>query len=330
MRSRPFLLATTVACASLLLGAREASAEVAEPPPGAPTRLVVLRVGGDPTLASALGPSLRETLFVEARTLSYRTLPTDAGCDDAGCAEQFLATGAADLAVVVELAGTSGVCERVTVTVVSAGGERFRGAANVAASGVPDAARIALRQAIARLRCEAMPTLTVEGTPAGAQIRVDGIEWGVVPHEEPVSPGTHRFEVRARGHRTDRREITVGAEDLRLYVELAPAADGDAATDTTPLWVAGAGALALGMAGVVVGVLGMAMGESCVGADCASYTRPDVGASAAWMAAGGALAIGGGVVIGLAASTGSQSTDGQSTDGQRAGTAARLSLGARF
>jgi hypothetical protein len=321
MRSRSFLLAL-LASVPLLLRTVPALAEViALPPPDAmpPTRLVVLRVGGDPTLASALGPGVRETLFVEARTLSYRTLPTDAGCEDAGCAEQFLATGAAELAVVVELAGAAGICERVVITVISSEGARFQGAANVPASGVPDAARVALRQAIARVRGEAMPTLGVEGTPAGAQIRVDGVEWGVVPHEEPVSPGTHQLEVRARGHRTERREVTVSAEDLRLRVDLSPSTE-ERGTDATPLWAAGIGALALGVAGIVVGTIGLAMGESCVDATCASYTRPDVGASAAWMAAGGALAIGGGVVLGLAASTGSETT----------GTTARASLGARF
>ncbi|GAB4195329.1 MAG: hypothetical protein OHK0013_01450 [Sandaracinaceae bacterium] len=321
MRSRTLFLATLVSIPCIVgTGPALADGEELTPSDAASRpRILVLRVGGDPTLASALGPGVRETLFAEARTLSYTTLPTDAGCEDTACAEQFLSTGAADLAAVVELTGSSGICERVTITIVSGGGARFRGAANVPASGVPDAARAALRQAIARARGEAMPTLGIEGTPTGAQIRVDGVAWGVVPHEEPVVPGVHRLEVRARGHRSEHREINVGAEDLRLRIELSPGTDEDGA-DATPLWASGIGALALGVAGIVVGTIGLAMGESCVDAMCESYARPDVGASALWMAAGGALVIGGGVVLGLAASTG----------GESSGTTARLSLGARL
>jgi hypothetical protein len=291
-----------------------------EPPGREPsaTRVVVVRAAGDPALASALGPGVRETVFGEARALSLQTLPTDASCADLDCAEQFLATGAADLAVLVELTGAGGVCERVSVTVVSSEGTRFSGAANVPSSGVPDAARTALRQAIARSRGEAMPTLSVDGTPPGASIFVDGVAWGGLPHEEPIAPGEHRLEVRARGHAAERREVTVGSDDLRLRFDLAAVEEGSG-SDATPLWVSGAGALALGIAGVLVGTLGFAMGETCTDATCATYSRPDVGASAAWLATGGALVIGGSVLMGLAASTGGTS-----------GSQARLTLATRF
>ncbi|MBX7195000.1 MAG: PEGA domain-containing protein [Sandaracinaceae bacterium] len=268
-----------------------------------PDRVLVMRVGGEEALASALGTSLRDAVHAHTRTLSLTPLPTDGGCDDLECGAGFLATGAADLAELVEVFGHNGVCEGVQATVLVADGTRYVGTAEVGTAGVEDAMRVALAQAIARFRGEALPTLGVNGEPAGATIRVDGVTWGTVPHAEPISPGHHVVEVRARGHRTDRREITLGGEDLTLDVQLSPGEDG-AAGGELGLWIAGAAGVALGVAGLVVGIAGFAMGESCTDPSCTSYMRPDAIANGVWLGAGGALTVTGGVLLGLAASSG--------------------------
>jgi hypothetical protein len=312
----------SVFLACLALTAPVAAQGTGDPPSTeAPPRALVLRIGGESLLASALGPTLREAVFGQTRALGLVPLPTDGGCDDLDCAMGFLATGSADVAAFVEVYGSNGVCQGVQATMVVSETTRFVGTAEVGSAGVEEAMRVALGQAVARFRGEARPTLGVNGTPAGATIRIDGVSWGSVPHHEPIGPGPHVIEVRARGFRTDRREITLTGEDLTLEVALVAGEDEEqtptpvsGGSDTTPLWIASAGALVLGITGMIIGFAGLAMGESCDDAACATYSRPDLVASGAWIGAGGALAIAGGVMIGLAATA----TPSASGNGERA------------
>jgi hypothetical protein len=305
----PAMSFASVLLACLALTAPIAAQDTGDPPSTeAPPRALVLRIGGESLLASALGPTLREAVFGHTRALGLVPLPTDGGCDDLDCAMGFLATGSADVAAFVEVYGSNGVCQGVQATMVVSETTRFVGTAEVGSAGVEEAMRVALGQAVARFRGEARPTLGVNGTPPGATIRVDGISWGTVPHHEPIGPGSHVIEVRARGFRTDRREITLTGEDLTLEVALVAGEDEEqtptpvgGSSDTTPLWIASASALVLGITGMIIGFAGLAMGESCDDAACATYSRPDLVASGAWIGAGGALAIAGGVMIGLAA-----------------------------
>jgi hypothetical protein len=309
-------LVPAMSFASVLLACLALSTSVAAQSTGEPTatppppRVLVLRVGGESVLASALGPNLREAVYGHTRALGLVPLPTDGGCDDLECATGFLSTGSADVAAFVEVYGSNGVCQGVQATMVVSETTRFVGTAEVGSAGVEEAMRVALAQAVSRFRGEARPTLGVNGTPAGASIRVDGLSWGTVPHHEPIGPGPHVVEVRARGFRMDRREITLTGDDLTLEVALVPGEeDGETpapagSSDSTALWIASASALVLGIAGMIVGFVGLGMGESCEDAACTTYSRPDPVASGAWIGAGGALAIAGGVMIGLAATAG--------------------------
>lgn len=269
-------------------------------------RVLVLRVGGETQLASALGPSLRDAVHAHTRVLALTPLPTDGGCDDLDCASGFLSTGAADVAAFVEVFGHDGVCEGVQATLIVLEGTRYVGTAEVGTAGVEEAMRVALAQAVARHHGEALPTLGVNGTPAGATIRLDGVTWGTVPHAEPVAPGPHVIEVRARAHRSDRREITLGGEDLTIDVALLPGEDVTQ-PDMTAFWVSGIGALVLGVSAIVVGAVGFAGSASCVDAACERYERPDAVGNGVWIGSGGALTIAGAVLIGIAASGGGQS-----------------------
>lgn len=291
--------------------ASEAVTDRATPPAArsGPPRVLVLRVGGDSALAAALGRGLRDAVHAHTRTLELTPLPTDGGCDDLECAEGFLATDAADVAAYVEVFGRDDVCRGVQATLL-AGEARFVGTAEVGTAGVEEAMRVALAQAVARFRGQSLPTLGVQGTPAGASIRLDGVTWGSVPHAEPVAPGRHTLEVRARGHRVDRREIELAGEDMSVEITLVPGEDEESVSgggDALPLWIAGATTLAAGLAGIVVGIVGFAMGESCVEASCERYERPDAVASGVWLGAGGALTMAGSVMLGVAASAGNGS-----------------------
>lgn len=272
------------------------------------TRALVIQVGGETALASALGPSLREAAHAHSRALGLTPIPTDGGCDDLDCAAAFLMTDAADVAAFVEVFGHDGVCEGVQATLLSPEGVRYVGTAEVGTAGVDEAMRVALAQATARHRGEALPTLGVNGTPAGATIRLDGVTWGTVPHAEPVAPGPPVIEVRARAHRSDRREITLAGEDLTLDVALVPGEDSTS-VDATPFWISGIGALVLGVSAVIVGVVGFAQGVTCVDDACLTYERPDAVANGVWIGTGGVLTIAGAVMIGIAASSGGASGD---------------------
>jgi len=68
-------------------------------------------------------------------------------------------------------------------------------------------------------------SLRVETATPGATISLDGRDSGVLPMSEAVRVAEGRVvvEVRAPGHRTDRREVTIAAgETVRLVVQLAP------------------------------------------------------------------------------------------------------------
>ena len=68
-------------------------------------------------------------------------------------------------------------------------------------------------------------SLRVESATPGATLSIDGRAVGALPMGEPVrvGEGSVVVEVRAPGHRNDRREVTIAAgETVRLVVQLAP------------------------------------------------------------------------------------------------------------
>jgi hypothetical protein len=77
-------------------------------------------------------------------------------------------------------------------------------------------------------------SLRVETATADATISLDGRAAGVLPMSEAVrvAEGRVTVEVRAPGHRTDRREVTIAAgETVRLVVQLAPLEGARAAAE---------------------------------------------------------------------------------------------------
>lgn len=86
-------------------------------------------------------------------------------------------------------------------------------------------------------------SLRVESATPGATLSIDGRAVGALPMGEAarVGEGSVVVEVRAPGHRDDRREVTIAAgETVRLVVQLAPQAEPGGAA-AAPLAVRPAG-----------------------------------------------------------------------------------------
>ena len=77
--------------------------------------------------------------------------------------------------------------------------------------------------------------------------------------------------------------------------------------DATPSWILGTSLTIGGVAAIVVGIVGLAMGPSCVDSTCLQYERAAELPSIAWIGTGAALVVAGSVFFGVAASTGGAS-----------------------
>lgn len=95
------------------------------------------------------------------------------------------------------------------------------------------------------------PRLTVDGTPDGAALTLDGEELGESPLALDVAPGEHRLEIAASGHHAQihRWSASAGVEELVSY-ELTPRNDEQGRGLLAGGWVS----VALGLAGTGTGV----------------------------------------------------------------------------
>jgi hypothetical protein len=85
----------------------------------------------------------------------------------------------------------------------------------VAEFGEAQALSFTLRPAGARL--------SVEATPVGARVKVDGVDRGVAPARLELPAGAHRVEVRKPGHDVWRRQVRLAAgTTISLRAELRP------------------------------------------------------------------------------------------------------------
>ena len=114
--------------------------------------------------------------------------------------------------------------------------------------------------------------------------------------------------VRGAGIAVRAPEPTVPAStelpEAQPAMQLTPAAN---TSDATPSWILGASLTIGGVAAIVVGIVGLAMGPSCVDSTCLQYERTAELPSIAWIGTGAALVVAGSVFFGVAASTGGAS-----------------------
>lgn len=207
----------------------------------------------------ALAPNARAVFFDELREMGLLPLPTDGGCEDLACAQEFLALETADVALLMAEEGGS-----ISLTLV---GESTH------SSMCSDREDAGLRACIRAL-------VVAAGIPVRAVAQASSANAA-----SPVTP---------------------------------PAASA-APSDATPLWIVGASLTLGGVAALVVGIVGLASGPSCVDAMCLQYERSAEVPSIVWLSSGAALVVAGGVSLGLAASAGGPS-----------GPSARATFGLRF
>ncbi|HEX2676427.1 MAG TPA: PEGA domain-containing protein, partial [Polyangiales bacterium] len=211
-------------------------------------------------------------------------------CEGRSCAERLLAADAADLAVTLTLwHGPGDEIGRTHVTLLDRAGHRYEGDADVRDSDLRGATTRALLEARALQLLGPGPWLRVEGTPDGAQVKVDGRAVGTLPYRGALAPGRYELQVSADGYIPVKQSVEMPKSDarkvqVRVALQAAPIEAPDsvsaqraalAGTDRdasrSKLWMAWP--VALGGAGLVLaGVTTVRIAtasDACVHADSA-------------------------------------------------------------
>lgn len=289
----------------VVLAALFATSSAMAQAPGA--RFVVLVPSGEPALARALGPGVRERAQAVLAADGYTAALGPASCADADCAAPLLDNNAADFALAIALWGHDAVCERIAITLIDNRAGTHSAEVPVTDTGVPAAMENAIRQAIEAARSGAS-TLRVEGNPPGATITLDRIPWGAMPHEDSVLRGEHSISVSADGYVTQRRDFTLTDQPMTLTLELvrgdnasvevAPGAATGGGPDIV-LVAVGAGLSGAGLAGIIAGLYGLASPTSLSGMidGSVAYERSNDAAAGAFLGIGGAALVAGVVVL---------------------------------
>lgn len=162
----------------------------------------------------------------------------------------------------------------------------------------PAAQRREVESAIARLR-QRVGAITLQVTPDGAVITIDGNETRRAPVAEPVRvvAGSHTVEVRLEGYRTERQTVSVeGGGTARVALRLTREEPGVASAGTTGAGTTGAATGA--------GTTGTTSGTGTVTATAGTTGGGTVTATAGGSTGGGSTGVG---------STGVGSTGGAGT-----------------
>ena len=206
----------------------------------------------------ALAPNARAVFFDELREMGLLPLPTDGGCEDLACAQEFLGLETADVALLMAEEGGS-----ISLTLVGETEHRATCA---------DREDAGLRTCVREL-------VVAAGIPVRAATATTESDASTAPLSTAATQGS----------------------------------------DATPLWIVGASLTVGGVAALVVGIVGLASGPSCVDATCLQYERSAEVPSIVWISSGAALIVTGSVFLGVAASAGGPS-----------GQSARATFGLRF
>lgn len=244
---------------------------------------------------------------------AVRKLADARSCQARDCAERLLRERAVDMTAEVALwSDESSDVARAEVVLTDAERNRYQGAVAVEANDVRGATTRALLEARALQLLGPGPWLRVDGTPDGAEVRIDGRAVGALPYRGTIASGRHALRIAAQGYRPVERTLDVPDGEpgqTKLEVELEPLPietadasehggrrDGDARAEAqSAAWVVWP--IALGGAGVVLAATTTARllsgRDACVGADaagrCTEERRTNVGASAVYYSLSAAL-----------------------------------------
>lgn len=194
---------------------------------------------------SVIEPQQAVAIAESLQAESGRPAPEDNDlnqCTTADCAIWYRALLNAAVAVQMTLftkvgpSARSNLLDSVTLVIVQRANVQFSGSAQVK-DGDLEAAMLAAYRAAREKQIKGVgPWLTVRGEPVGAQVLVDGMVWGPLPHKDAVQPGIHTVVVRKNGFEESNQSVTVGDHsDAEAVVEIKlkreNAAGGLAATD---------------------------------------------------------------------------------------------------
>ena len=146
-------------------------------------------------------------------------------CITPECANEYRKLFDATFAVQLKLSGKGVRASSVSVVLTENPQAFFTGSAPMEGRDARSAVRIAFETARSRQAEGAGPWLSVQGSPEASTVYLDGMEFGRIPFfKRHVEPGSHRIEVRATGHATEIRNVTIPNEIdhvQRVDVELA-------------------------------------------------------------------------------------------------------------
>ena len=230
------------------------------PAPGAEegTRVVVLPAAVDGELPDARREELESALRDGLGRGEFSVVEKSDVCKTSACASQVARAAGADYAVTMSVTidrrdyGISlNLIDAETGKTTAQMQERCEVCGIAEAREVVDSQAAALRDRLESLTLES-PTLTIESSPVGAIVRLDGKVVGETPLQRPVDPGSHRAEAELPGYVTEERafEAVAGVSStIRFDLEPVPRS-----LRYKKLRTFGWFALGLGAASVVTGV----------------------------------------------------------------------------
>jgi PEGA domain len=206
-------------------------------------------------------------------------------CRSVECAIEYRRLFDASFAAQLFVSGLSGKVSTVTVTITESANVTFTGTAPLQGGDMKAAVQVAYGAARDKYVRGEGPWLTVAGGPAGAQVIVDGQEYGTLPIEHRyLAPGAHQLEVRADGHTAQKLSLEIPAQidhEERLNVTLLALGDAQKKHKLDRTWdyVTGGLIAAVGAAHLALGAYQFKKSGSCVDTDCTRVYGDDSGKS---------------------------------------------------
>jgi hypothetical protein len=212
--------------------------------------------------------------------------PTD--CRKPECATEYRRLFDASFAVQLRLLGTGGKVRSVTIVITESPTASFSASAMVHGADLKGAVQNAYTMAREKHVRGEGPWLSAVGTPQGAVVYLDGLEYGSVPFERRyVEGGSHRVEIRHDGFITQGYQLEIPARvdhEERLNVKLAPLHATplvERPIDRTWDYVVGAALMAAGAAHLGVGIYQKSIEGRCLDSydngDCRRVRGTDSG-----------------------------------------------------
>lgn len=245
----------------------------------APTASVVA-IGGTVGVEASAWIDAMDAVEARLREAGFRLdtegLPRLDDCAELACLRQERITRGVDVLVTLTLfvaEGTTDQVGSVVVTLVDAH-DQYVGDEAVEGRIVPTVVGLALAEARTERERGAGPWLHVTGT-AGAIVRIDGREAGVVPYEAALEPGHHRIEVSLGAQVMVREVDAASGEPIEIDAELGGESGGGDGGVGIALAATGAATLAAGIVMMALGGNQLDRAGECVGAaPCTSYYDP--------------------------------------------------------